>query len=98
MDDNKLAHKQLTEELEHFRSLFEGAPLGYQSLDANGNLAEINIAWSELLGYSKEEVLGRSFSEFVHPDSREKFNENFPRFKCAGQIYAVEYKMIKKDG
>ncbi len=98
MHDNTTTHMKLTEELELYRSLFESAPLGYQSLDANGNLSEINKGWSKLLGYAREEVLGRNFSEFVHPDFRAHFKENFPRFKCTGQIYVVEFKMIRKDG
>jgi len=98
MHDNMTTHMKLTEELELYRSLFESAPLGYQSLDANGNLSEINKGWSKLLGYAREEVLGRNFSEFVHPDFRAYFKENFPRFKCTGQIYVVEFKMIRKDG
>ena len=88
----------LRESEERFRSLFENAPLGYQSLDANGDFIELNETWCRLLGYTKEEVLGRNFSEFIHPDFREHFKENFPRFKSMGYILGVEFEMIKKDG
>jgi len=96
--DRKRRDEALRESEERFRRLFENAPLGYQSLDANGDLIEVNETWCRVLGYTKEEVLGRNFSEFIHPDFREVFKENFPKFKSMGYILGVEFEMIKKDG
>ena len=81
-----------------FRALFDNAPLGYQSLDMNGDITEINETWCKLLGYTKEEVLGKSFSQFLHPDYKEIFKVNFPKFKGMGYTQGVEFEMIKKDG
>jgi PAS domain S-box-containing protein len=88
----------LGESEERFRSLFENAPLGYQSLDANGDFIELNETWCTLLGYTKEEVLGRNFSEFITSDFREQFKMNFPKFKSRGYIVGTEFEMIKKNG
>lgn len=93
-----MSEKRLQESEERFRILFENAPLGYQSLDANGNLIELNETWCKLLGYTKKEVLGKNFSEFIHPDFNEVFKENFPKFKSMGYILGIEFEMIKKDG
>ncbi len=93
-----LAEKSLRESEDRFRSLFEQAPLGYQSLDINGNFIELNESWCKLLGYAKEEVIGRNFSDFLHPDFREVFLENFPKFRSIGYILGIEFEMIKKDG
>jgi PAS domain S-box-containing protein len=95
-------YKQLEAELrqsqERFRDLFENAPLGYQSLDEQGNFMELNDTWCRILGYSKEEVMGRNFSEFIHPDFQKVFRENFPKFKALGFVLGVEFEMIRKDG
>ncbi len=88
----------LHESEERFRLLFENAPLGYHSLNANGDFIELNETWCKVLGYTKEEVLGRNFTEFIHPDCREVFKENFPKFKSMGHTLGVEFEMIKKDG
>ena len=81
-----------------FRALFENAPLGYQALDESGNFVELNETYCKLLGYSKEELIGRNFSELLHPDFREVFTQSFPEFKRIGYILGIEFEMIKKDG
>jgi len=82
----KRLEAELRQSQERFRDLFENAPLGYQSLDEQGNFIEINDTWRRILGYSKEEVIGRNFSEFIHPDFQEVFRENFPKFKTLSGI------------
>ncbi len=81
-----------------FRMMFDKAPLSYQSLDEKGNFLEINENWLKVLGYKKEEIIGRNFSEFLHPDWKDHFKENFPRFKAVGEVLGVEFEMMKKDG
>jgi PAS domain S-box-containing protein len=77
---------------------FERAPLGYQALDEKGRFLAVNRTWLDILGYGRDEVLGRSFADFLAPEWREHFRTNFPRFKAVGEILGVEFEMVKKDG
>ena len=90
--------KATGESEEKFRLLYENAPLAYQSLDENGFIIEINQAWSDLLGYSREEVIGKWCGEFLTAPCREKFTTYFPQFKAAGAIHGIEFEMVEKDG
>jgi PAS domain S-box-containing protein len=81
-----------------FRELFEQAPVGYQSLDEHGIIIEVNEAWCSLLGYAREEVIGKPFKAFIHPDHHGRFDENFPRFKEHGQTHGIEFRLVRKDG
>lgn len=96
--DRKKAEEQIQSSQERFKTLFDKAPLGYQSLDEAGCFVEVNHTWLDTLGYTKEEVLGKSFGDILHPDWTDHFNENFPRFKAIGEILGVEFEMIRKDG
>jgi PAS domain S-box-containing protein len=85
-------------EQERFRLLYERAPLAYQSLDEQGRLIEVNQAWLAILGYERHEVIGRSVSEFLSPEWRDHFKQNFPRFKSVGEVMGVEFEMRTKSG
>jgi len=89
--------EELRESQTRFQLFFEVATLGYQSLDEDGNIVDVNPAWLDFFGYSREEVIGKSFSEFLHPDWKNHFKESFARFKDVGEILGVEFEMIKKD-
>lgn len=95
--DQKRQEEMLIQSEKRFAHLFERAPLGYQSLDANGHFIEINKAWTEALGYEREEVIGRWFGEFLAPEYVEKFRERFPLFKQKGKVHS-EFEMIHSNG
>ena len=98
VSDFQKSGKTLQESKDRFRLLYERAPLAYQSLDEDGNFIEVNSFWLNTLGYSRKEVLGRSFGDFLHPDWTDHFKENFSRFKTIGEVLGVEFEMVKKDG
>src|SRR5674476_642757 len=54
--EREKATELLQENEERFQLLFNKAPLGYQSLDLDGNLIEVNQHWLDTLGYTREEV------------------------------------------
>jgi PAS domain S-box-containing protein len=83
---------------DNLKQLFELAPFGYQSLDTNGCFIEVNQTWLNTLGRSREEVIGKHFAEFLHPDWRPFFAEKFPQFQELGAVTSVEFDMLRKDG
>jgi len=91
-------NEELGNDEQRFKFLYERAPLGYQSLNENGHFIEINQAFLDMLGYSREEVLGKWFGDFLHPDYVSLFKQRFPRFKEAGETHNAEFIMLRKDG
>lgn len=89
--------KLLKENEDRFQMLFNQAPLGYQSLDSDGRFLEVNEQWLITLGYSREEVLGKWFGDFLSPAYTEGFRKRFPLFKAQGKIHS-EFEMVHKDG
>ena len=96
--ERKQAEAALRKSEERFRHLYERFPMAYQSLDAEGNIIEVNPAWLSLLGYEKEAVIGRPFTDFLTSGFPELFKEQFPRFKAAGEASSVPFEMVRKDG
>ncbi len=59
--EQKLVEKALKDSEERLKILFESAPDAYYINDLKGNFIDGNKAAEELLGYKKEELIGKSF-------------------------------------
>jgi PAS domain S-box-containing protein len=97
LETRKKTEMALKASEERFQLLFNQAPLGYQSLDIDGNFIEVNQKWLDTLGYSREEVTGKWFGDFLSPAYQDGFRKRFPIFKAQGFIHS-EFEMVHKDG
>ena len=79
-------------------ALFESGFIAFQSLDANGRITAVNQSWLDALGYQREEVLGKSFADFLAPAEAAQFSDCFAEFLQSGVVHAAERTLIRKDG
>ena len=91
------ANEKVRESQEKYRAFYNNAPLSYQSLNENGCFIDINPMWSKTLGYERNEVIGKWYGDFLHPNYVEHFRKNFPAFKKRGYISDVQFKLRRKD-
>ncbi len=95
--ERQQAKKALEDSEKRYRDLYEQSPAGYQSLSADGRFLEVNQTWLSLLGYTKEEVIGHWFGDFLIPTEVEKFTVNFQRLKRTGGIHSELWVKRKDD-
>ena len=81
-----------------YRNLYEKAPEMYRTVDNNGKLIDCNVAYCEKLGYSKEEILGKSLFDFVPDSHKETMNDIFSSWKLRGDVRNREVMLKRKDG
>ena len=79
------------------KQLYYNMPLAYQSLDSNGMLLDVNPQWLKTLGYSRDEVIGKWFGDYIPKEFQAHFKENFAKIKKQGAISGVELQILKKD-
>ena len=96
--DRKVAETALRESEERFRSIVQAAAEGIWIIDPEGSTTFVNPRMAEMLGYSSEEMLGRSCFDFIHPDERESARAGFEKRKEGGDFTAREYRFICRDG
>jgi diguanylate cyclase (GGDEF)-like protein/PAS domain S-box-containing protein len=92
---NEKILKDFSKEIE---DLYQNAPCGYHSVDAEGKIVRINQTELDWLGYSREEVIGRPITDFFTPASQADIRDIFERFKKEGHLYGVEREVVRKDG
>jgi PAS domain S-box-containing protein len=54
---------QTSEEIR--KHLYEKAPIPYQTLSADGRITNVNEHWCKIFEYTKEEVIGKPFIDFI---------------------------------
>ncbi len=108
---NKIAEESLKEKTEELESFFSIALDMLCITDLNGVFIKVNPAWQQVLGYHVNELEGKSYIQFIHPDDNADANEvlallksnntaiNFVnRFRCKDGSYKyIEWKSCPKD-
>ncbi|MEG3920919.1 PAS domain S-box protein [Microcoleus sp. T3_A4] len=61
---------------EQFRHAFEDASIGMAILSLDGHFIKTNSAFSQMIGYSPEELLGLTFQSITHPEDLEEDIKN----------------------
>jgi PAS domain S-box-containing protein len=90
---------RVRERTRELNDLYENAPCGYHSVDAEGRITRVNGTWLKWLGRERQDVLGRRHSELMTPASAQRFrDEAFPRFLSEGRLDDVEFEYQRKDG
>ncbi|MEK6194200.1 MAG: PAS domain S-box protein, partial [Deltaproteobacteria bacterium] len=67
----KAAERALRDSEERYRTLYHHTPAMLHSIDREGCLVSISDYWSEVMGYSTKEVIGKPLVDFLTPESRE---------------------------
>lgn len=73
------AQELLEESRARYADLYDFAPVGYCTLDLEGNLRECNLTCAALLGAPREELVGRPFPVVARLKDRRPFQEHLRR-------------------
>ncbi len=99
ISDRRAAEDALRESEERFRRLYDEAPVGYHEVDVEGRIVNINHTECELLGFPREEIVGRPVFDFIAPEIRELARQGFPD-KIAGRkpLQTIERTIVTRQG
>ena len=95
----KAAEDALRESEARFRGIFENAAVGMARVALDGSWLEVNDQLCEITGYTRDELLAKTFQDITHPGDLEA-DLDYLRKLLAGEIsrYSVDKRYIRKDG
>src|SRR5262245_56981927 len=82
-----------------FRSIFENAAVGIARVAPDGHWLEVNQRLCDIVGYTREELMTKTFGDITHPDDLEADLMALRRM-LAGEVdtYLREKRYRRKDG
>ena len=95
-----LTQKDLRRSEERYRYLLNNVPDLIYETDAEGRVTSANEYCMKLSGYRTEEVIGRHFLEFIHPDDRGRVAAAYAELLCGHrkEHRDLSYRVCAKDG
>lgn len=95
--EHERTEEALRESEEKYRELVENINEVLYSTDEDGVLTYISPAVESITGHLPSEVIGRSISEFIHPDDLPRMRERFQKV-FSGDLRSNEYRISTKSG
>ncbi len=68
LSESHRARLALHESESRFRAIFESAAVGLALGNLQGIMLVVNATFAKMLGYSAEELVGKKYTEYTHPD------------------------------
>jgi PAS domain S-box-containing protein len=101
--ERKQAEEALRDSEETFKAMLEAAQDAFIMIDDEGKVVHWNAAAEKMLGYEKEEILGKDLHLLLAPKHfHEAFHRGFKKFRVTGQGAAIgktlKLAALKKGG
>ncbi len=82
-----------------YQLLYDLAPDIYTTINSSGRILSINQTGADVLGYSKEQVIGQSVEIIIHPEDQQRVIAHITGlFNSEGDNKGIEYRKVRKDG
>jgi PAS domain S-box-containing protein len=96
---NLATQAALRESEERFRRVFEEGPLGLALVGKDCHFLKINSALCQMVGYTEQELVQRTFADITHPDDiREDMALAERLFRGEIPYYRLQKRYVKKNG
>jgi PAS domain S-box-containing protein len=87
--------RRLEESEKRSRDFYRDTPALLHTIDSQGRLQHVSQTWLDLLGYDRENVIGKDFFTFVVSDHVEQIRaEHFQKLEELGQIRDINYHLL----
>ncbi len=99
IDNLKRTVATIKESEEKFRSMFEDSALGKVLTDRDGRYLEVNRSMSQILGYTREELLSMTIRDISYSDEVVQRNDIVEKLWTGeSNGFAMEKRYVHKDG
>ena len=97
--ERRRAEQELRESEARLRATHEHVQVGICEIDPTGRFQAVNETFCLMLGYSRDELLGRTFADYTQADDIDSNHESYRRL-LAGESKTLDFdkRYVRKDG
>jgi len=96
-DELRRTSQELELSNKRFTNLFDHAPVGYLELNKDLKIVNTNFSATFMLNSSKEEMQGKTITQFIHPDFQDTFHFYTQKVLESDKLHSEEVKIKKSD-
>lgn len=96
--ERRFSHEKLKEEKDKFKLLAENATDMISRHSEDGTYLYASPACEPIMGYSPEELVGKSAYNFFHPDDLERITHSHSTILDKSDVFTVDYRAKHKNG
>ncbi len=98
LSERKAMEDELRRSEERFRQTFEHAPVGIVRADAQGHFTEVNTQFCRMLGYTADELRGKSFLSITFPDDQRESRGVVDALQTGNRdTLSLDKRYVRKD-
>ncbi|MEO8297855.1 MAG: PAS domain S-box protein [Burkholderiales bacterium] len=96
--DLEAVNAALVQRAAAFADLYNQAPCGYFTVSPDRVMLEVNQTALTMLGYTREEFIGRRSVDLMTPASQALQAGRFKEYLSAGSAFESDYELVRRDG
>jgi PAS domain S-box-containing protein len=96
-EESEAERRALQREIEALRAIVEGAPDGVFVVDPSGRYTDVNRAGSRMLGYTRDEIVGKAITDLMPAEDVPRFEQTWQRL-VGGETVISDWNLRRKDG
>ncbi|MDT0686028.1 PAS domain S-box protein [Autumnicola psychrophila] len=86
----------LKESESRFKQLADLMPEKVANTDAHGNFIYFNQGWLDYTGFTGEELIGKGWTNFIHPNEKEEYLKSWRNSLDSGKDFEMEFRYLNK--
>ena len=84
---------------QRLQAIIDNSAIGIAMVNTQGEYIDVNPRWSEMIGYDREALLGKSYADVTHPDDVAVSSEKIDALaRGAIDDYRVEKRFLRSNG
>jgi PAS domain S-box-containing protein len=100
VEELKKVHADMEEARDRYLDLYDFAPVGYLTIDREGQIGEVNLTAAAMLGLDRSSLVKCRFARFVAPGDGDRWHRRFMALMDRGELdrQALVLEMLRADG